>query len=176
MTKDASYIKMNASRRKIYLHVVPDHHPSHIKKQHEVTLRVVEDWDLESGLQKPKTYQDSGDHSDSFIKNVHRIITENFKNPQFQIGDLASQLCMSRTQLYRRLKASTGKSFTMIQRDLKVNKACELLKSNDLTVSEISYKLGFKDPSYMSRIFKKEKKVSPSRFQTICVSGRHSSI
>ncbi len=30
MTKDASYSKMNASRRKIYLHVVPDHHPSHI--------------------------------------------------------------------------------------------------------------------------------------------------
>ena len=100
-----------------------------------------------------------------FLTNVFHIIEDNFENPHFQIADLASELYISRTKLYRKLKAKTGKTFTLIQRDLKVKRIRELLTSTDLTISEISYRLGFKDPSYMSRIFKKVHKISPSHFQ-----------
>ncbi len=102
---------------------------------------------------------------EQFLKEVYEIIEENFGNPGFQISDLATKLFMSRTQLYRRLKSITGKNFTTIQRELKVNKICHLLKSTDLTISEISHKLGFRDPSYMSRTFRKIKKMSPSTYQ-----------
>jgi AraC-like DNA-binding protein len=56
--------------------------------------------------------------------------------------------------LYRKIKFLTGDTATEFIRKIKLEKAKELLNTTDLTVSEISYKVGFSSPSYFTKCFK----------------------
>ena len=61
---------------------------------------------------------------------------------------------MSRTQLHRKLKATTGMSATAFIRVHRVKTASELLKNNELAISEICFASGFESTSYFSKQFK----------------------
>ena len=100
----------------------------------------------------------------SFLKKVRQHIEDNFSNEQFQIDDLASHLHLSRTQVYRKLKALTGKTFTEMVKEMKIHRAKELLLKTDKSVSEIAYELGFKDASYFSKVFKEVEGSSPTKY------------
>ncbi|CAN5565741.1 hypothetical protein BH23BAC1_BH23BAC1_32710 [soil metagenome] len=60
---------------------------------------------------------------------------------------------MSRTQLHRKLKATTGQSANELLRSIKMQKALLLLKNMDLPVAEVASQVGFGSPSYFSKIF-----------------------
>ncbi|MEL7534180.1 MAG: helix-turn-helix transcriptional regulator, partial [Bacteroidota bacterium] len=70
---------------------------------------------------------------------------------------------LSATQLFRKMKALTGHPPMSFVRKIRLHKAKELLFSTELSVSEIAYDLGFSDPHYFSRAFKKEFGQSPSQ-------------
>ena len=63
---------------------------------------------------------------------------------------------MSATQLNRKMKALTGETPMSFIRKVRLHRAKELLQNTQLTVAEIAYDVGFSDPSYFSRAFKKE--------------------
>ncbi|MCB0666650.1 MAG: response regulator [Saprospiraceae bacterium] len=101
----------------------------------------------------------------SFLEKIRMHIEENFSNEHYQIEDLASSINLSRTQVYRKLKALTGKSFTDIVKEMKIHQAKELLSKTEKSVSEIAYELGFKDASYFSKVFKEIEGRTPSQFK-----------
>jgi len=68
--------------------------------------------------------------------------------------------------LHRKLIALTGKSTSDLLRHYRINKAKELLLASDLTIAEIAYRIGFKDPNYFSKSFLRENGQSPSRFRS----------
>ncbi|MCB0687246.1 MAG: response regulator [Saprospiraceae bacterium] len=98
----------------------------------------------------------------SFLNQVRKHIENNFSNEQYQIDDLSSHLHLSRTQVYRKLKALTGKTFTDIVKEMKIHRAKELLSKTEKNVSEIAYDLGFKDASYFGKVFKESTGSNPS--------------
>lgn len=100
---------------------------------------------------------------DIFLKKAIEIINKNLDNPNLDGSKLASELALSESQLYRKLKAISGKSIAIFIRTVKLNKAKELLHTSNLSVSEIAYKLGFNDPAWFSRVFKEEFGVSPTK-------------
>ena len=61
---------------------------------------------------------------------------------------------LSRVQMYRKVKQLTGQSPVEIIRVTRLKKAERLLKTTKMTVSEISYDVGFSSPSYFSKCFK----------------------
>ena len=65
-------------------------------------------------------------------------------------------------QVYRKLKALTNRTPSQFIRSIRLQKAMKLLKSTDLTVSEIAYDVGFTDPNYFSRTFLEEYGIRPS--------------
>ena len=69
---------------------------------------------------------------------------------------------MSRSQLFRKMKALTDYSPSQFIRTYRLQKANELLQSSDLTISEISWQVGFKDPSHFSKSFQEEFGFTPS--------------
>jgi TolB-like protein/AraC-like DNA-binding protein len=93
------------------------------------------------------------DSSNPLIKKVLAEIEGNFRNENFSVGDLAVRLGMSRSQLHRRLKVACGLSANQFIRDFRLNKAYELLKNGERTVSEIAYEVGFGSPSYFTTCF-----------------------
>jgi AraC-like DNA-binding protein len=70
-------------------------------------------------------------------------------------------MVVSRAQLYRKKKALTNDSIANYLLQQRLHWAWQLLKTTELNVSEIAYEVGFKDPSYFSRVFKKRFGGSP---------------
>ncbi|MBN1767297.1 MAG: helix-turn-helix transcriptional regulator, partial [Prolixibacteraceae bacterium] len=72
---------------------------------------------------------------------------------------------ISRVHLYKKISSLTGKSPVELIRLVRVKKASELLISSELTISEITYKVGFTDARYFTKQFKAEFNVVPSLYK-----------
>lgn len=77
---------------------------------------------------------------------------------------IADEIGMNYTYLSTLFREHTGKSITQFQNELLIEKAINLFKSNSLNITEVSNTLGFSNPFYFSRVFKKVTGVSPSTY------------
>lgn len=97
-----------------------------------------------------------------FLNKIITVIHDNITQSEFGSVQLAKQLHFSESQLYRKLKATSGKSTAIFIRSIRLQKAKELIQTTDKTISEVAYDVGFNDPSYFSRSFKEEFGNAPS--------------
>ncbi len=102
---------------------------------------------------------------DHFMKNVIEIIKKHLDNDEFSVPELANELNISRVHLYRKIKNLTGMPPTKIIRKIRLQVAKDLLIRSDYTISEIAYKIGFKDPSYFTRVYIEEFGITPTQFR-----------
>ena len=101
-----------------------------------------------------------------FLKKLYAVLEENYATPEFTQDQLAAELCISRSLLYKKVKSLTDRTVTDFVNFYKVDKATQLLATNALSVAEVAYRAGFSDPKYFSRIFKKTYGYPPSEFYT----------
>lgn len=92
---------------------------------------------------------------EEFLAKAIAIIEKNMENTAFSTEQFASEMNMSRSNLYLKLKAITGKSANDLIYKVKFRYACRLLQEGRHNVSEISYMTGFNTPSYFSTCFRK---------------------
>ena len=100
-----------------------------------------------------------------FLAKVAELYEQNLERNRMSIDDLASELCMSRSQFTRRLTAAAGMAASNFLNRIRLEKACRLLKDTEKPVSTIAYECGFDDTSYFSNLFKKQYKVTPMQFR-----------
>lgn len=94
------------------------------------------------------------------------VIGENLDNPSFDITIWSRELGIGRTKLFNKIKSITGLTPNDFILHIKLKKAAALLSEpNELTVAEISYRLGFSSPGYFSRCFKGRFGVSPLQYK-----------
>ena len=101
---------------------------------------------------------------DKFIRKLNEAINSHMDNPDLSIEILASDLSMSHDQLYRKLKALTSYTVNQYVRSYRLNCAASMLKSKKYMVTEVLYSVGFNNPSYFTKCFKKEFGVLPSEY------------
>ncbi len=89
-----------------------------------------------------------------FIEQAETIILENISNEQFGVSELADLMSMSRSNLLRKIKKHTQLSASQFIRQIRLQKGMELLKQTELTISEISYQVGFGNVSYFIKCFR----------------------
>ena len=99
---------------------------------------------------------------EQFIQKAAEIVENNLEKSMFNASDLASEVHLSESQLYRKLKAISGKSTAIFIRTVRLKKAKALLETSNLSISEIAYQVGFNDPAWFSRVFKEAFGVSPT--------------
>ncbi len=99
---------------------------------------------------------------DAFLQKVIRVIESQMADENFGMPQLCKALHMDRTNLFRKLKALTGKSATHLIRSVRLGKAKLLLETTDRSVSEVCYEVGFNNPNYFSTVFKEEFGMPPS--------------
>jgi len=97
-----------------------------------------------------------------FLQKVIKIIHKNISEHSFGAAQLARELSLSESQIYRKLKAISGKSTAVFIRSIRLQKGKELIQTTDNTISEIAYEVGFNDPAWFSRAFKEEFGFAPS--------------
>ena len=93
---------------------------------------------------------------DAFLQKINGTIEANLGEAEFNVNELCSEMLMSRSQLFRKLKALTGRSIVAYLRSARLHKAKELLLTGRYNVSEVAYQVGFNDPKYFSRTFSQE--------------------
>lgn len=138
-----------------------------LRYRHGVARSIVED--LEPDLIETSKDPDGLELSDidkAFVKNLNEIIDTNLGNSDFSVVDLTHELGFSKSQLYRKLKALIGMSANSYIRTKRLQKATELIKTNNYTVAEVTYKVGFNDLQYFRSCFKNAYGVNPSDYQS----------
>ena len=98
--------------------------------------------------------RDATDPDSRFMADFGRVVRERMSDSSLSVETISSALGLSRVQMYRKVKQLTGQSPVEIIRVTRLKKAERLLKTTQMTVSEISYDVGFSSPSYFSKCFK----------------------
>jgi len=98
------------------------------------------------------------------IQQVIEFIASNFANP-LSIERLATVARMSPRHFQRMFKEITGQAPVVYLQNIRIDKACELLKKGDLAVSEVAYQVGFQDRHYFSKCFKQKVGIPPKNFK-----------
>lgn len=102
---------------------------------------------------------------DSFAEILKDVIENEITNPDFGVDEFCEVAAMSRSQLYRKLKATVDMSVSEFIRVHRVKLASELFKNKNLNVTDVCYSSGFTDTSYFSKSFKEVFKVPPTEYR-----------
>lgn len=108
--------------------------------------------------------KESESMEEKFLQKALRSVEQNLDDPSFSVVRMAEDIGLSRTQLLRKLKALTGISPNEFIKDIRLQRAAELIRQKADTVTQIGYRVGFNDQSYFTKCFKKKFGVSPSEF------------
>jgi signal transduction histidine kinase/ligand-binding sensor domain-containing protein/DNA-binding response OmpR family regulator len=101
---------------------------------------------------------------EEFLQNVIDAVTKNLDNEDFSVEELGSMVAMSRSNLFRKLKAVTGQTPIEFIYHFRLRKGMEMLLERKLSVSQISLEVGFKSPSSFTKSFKKQFGKAPTEF------------
>ncbi len=106
----------------------------------------------------------SGTLDDEFMQKVNDVVSEHYVDASFDIETFSSKMFVSRSLLYKKLKALTNVSPNEYINVFRLKKSIPLLKSKKYQVGEVAIMVGFNDPKYFSRVFKKFYNCSPSEY------------
>ena len=102
---------------------------------------------------------------DPFVNRIVEFIKANLSDVELTNEKIELHFKTNKMQLYRKLKAVTGWSMNILIREIRIREATRLLTNSEMNISEIAYKLGFSDPLYFSKYFKKEVGIAPQQYR-----------
>ncbi len=106
------------------------------------------------------------DFDEYITRQIVSLLNENIHNA-LQIDDLCEQLNYHKSYLFRRFKATTGRTIMSYFLNLKIERAKKLLRESDMTVTQISETFAFDSPNYFSKTFKKLTGCTPLQYKKI---------
>ena len=104
------------------------------------------------------------------IVNAKLFIDENFSN-EIALEEVSKAVCVSPHYFSRLFKEETSENFIEYVTRIRIDRAKEFMKSSNLSIKEICFKVGFADPNYFSHIFKKSERLTPSEYIKNCNKG-----
>lgn len=114
---------------------------------------------IEPSIQKNENKAD-----EAFLAKALEQVEKNLGTANYSVEDLSRDLCMDRTGLYRKLIALLDKPPSMFIRNVRLQRAAGLILEGELSISEITEKVGFSSPSYMSKCFQEMYGCRPSEY------------
>jgi len=105
---------------------------------------------------------------DIFIQRIMSFIEDNIDNSELTIEDIAMYIGFSRSAFFKKLKSLTGLAPVEFLKEVRIQRAAQLIESGEYNFSEITYMVGISDPRYFSRCFKQKFGVSPREYKDKC--------
>jgi len=99
-----------------------------------------------------------------FLQKCVTIIEDNLTADHFSVKTMASDLGMSHSNLYKKIKSTSGQSVNSFVRFIRLRKAAELLINTNLNINEAAFRVGINDSRYFREQFQKLFKLTPSEF------------
>ena len=88
-----------------------------------------------------------------FITRLKEIVLANISREDFDVEELAREAHMSRSAIHRRLEYLGKRNASHFIREIRLEKAREMLREGSITASEVAYKVGFGSPAYFSKCY-----------------------
>lgn len=88
-----------------------------------------------------------------FLRKLRTIVEANLSREEFDVEDLAQEAHLSRSAIHRRLRFAGVRNASQFIREIRLQKAREMLRDGQITASEVAYKVGFGSPAYFSKCF-----------------------
>ena len=105
------------------------------------------------------------DADQRFLTKLTALLEENISNGDLSVDDVARLMGMSRSVYFKKIKALTGIGPNDYFKSLRLQKAAELLDAGELSITEISYRIGITDSHYFSKCFKQKFGVTPTEYR-----------
>ncbi|MFN8302073.1 MAG: response regulator [Saprospiraceae bacterium] len=102
---------------------------------------------------------------EQFLQQVLQVIEENLDDDMFGVEQLASGVNMSRSNLFRKLDALTGKSPTQLIRELRLERARQLIEQGAGNTTEVALLVGFNTPAYFVKCFVDQYGITPGELR-----------
>jgi YesN/AraC family two-component response regulator len=99
------------------------------------------------------------------IQNAIAVVEKNMDFPEYSVDQFAQDLAVSRPSLFNKMRALTGETPKNFIKIIRLKRAAQLLKTGKLSVSEVCYMTGFRDPKYFNKCFQKQYTQSPSEYK-----------
>lgn len=99
-----------------------------------------------------------------FLNHCIELIEANLADPEFNVEKMSDLICMSRSNLHRKIKALSGMSSIDFIRTIKLKRAAELIQEGEHSIGEISEMIGIQSAAYFSKIFQKQFGITPKDF------------
>ncbi len=100
-----------------------------------------------------------------FIVKARTLVEQHLRESEYGVEQLANDLCMERTGLYKKLKSLSDTTPVAFIRNIRLQRAAVLLKEGKMTVNEIAESTGFGSSSYFTKCFKNAFGVLPSEYK-----------
>jgi AraC-like DNA-binding protein len=109
----------------------------------------------------------AGQTGNSFVRKTRNILAEEFTDKTFTVKTFGERLHISRSQLYRQLEKNAGITPNRLIRIYRLQQSLEHLARNELTISEVAWRVGFANPSWFSQCFNEEFDCTPSDYRDL---------
>ncbi len=102
---------------------------------------------------------------EKYLHKAIRVVEMNLANEKFNVDEFVNEMGMSRTLVYNKTKAITGKPVKDFILHIRLRKASEHLKQTNKNITEIAIACGFADPAYFSTVFKRYYNITPTEYR-----------
>ena len=100
-----------------------------------------------------------------FLQKAIDCVKQHLDDADYDREQFASDMCVSSSTLYNKLRALTGQSITSFINSIRLKEACRIMRQHpDIKMTELSMEVGFNTPKYFTKLFKKEFGMLPSEY------------
>ena len=115
-------------------------------------------------INQPQPVPDEASLDEKFLLRIYEILKENLEDPAFNVDGLSSALGMSRSLVYKKIRALTGIPPVSYLRAIRMQEAAKLLSTGKYKVFEVMSLVGVSDEKYFRQTFSREFGCSPSDY------------
>lgn len=133
------------------------------KGKSEKFADAVEQEEEDEKEEKAKVEKDARPTKHPFLERVETIVEAHLDEAAYSVEDLCKDLGMSRMNMYRKFQSISDVTPSEFIRKYRLNKAAQLLRDSNKSVTEVAYQVGFTSPQYFAKCFKDEFGVTPKQ-------------
>lgn len=100
-----------------------------------------------------------------FMDKLMVLMEKNIDNGELVVDDLVQELAVSRSVFFKKLKTLTGLAPIEFIKEMRINRAVQLIGTGEYSMTQISYMVGINDPRYFSKCFKQKMGMTPTEYR-----------
>lgn len=100
-----------------------------------------------------------------FMDKLVELMEKNMDNGELVVDDFVQELAVSRSVFFKKLKTLTGLAPIEFIKEMRINRAVQLIETGEYSMTQISYMVGINDPRYFSKCFKQKMGMTPTEYR-----------